>query len=198
MRVAQRLHPLQVDMSKKLLISLVSGYTLDRLRGFDMGTKRIVRIMPNTPAMVGEGSTAVSAKSDVSVEDLELVKSLMAAVGKAWVIPEKRMNIWTASAGAGPAYVFQFIEAIADSAVAGGIPRDVANDMAIQLVLGSAKMAQQSKQHIAQLKDNVCSPAGVTITGVQGLQERAFPGTIMAAIEKAKIRYDVVEANPNL
>lgn len=182
----------------KLIISLVSGYNLERLNAFDLGTDRIARIMPNIAALVCESATAVSTGPNFSAEDEELVRKIMSSIGRAWFIPEKRMNSWTGSAGAGPAYVFQFIEALADSAVAGGIPRMVANDMAIQTVLGAAKMAKESPLHLAQLRDNVCSPAGVTIMGMQKLHEKGFTSAIMLAVEASRNRYDQVEQNPNV
>eukprot|EP01054_Gregarina_sp_Poly1_P007964 Gregarina_sp_Poly_1__7963@NODE_455_length_8267_cov_220_739024_g370_i0_p2_GENE_NODE_455_length_8267_cov_220_739024_g370_i0NODE_455_length_8267_cov_220_739024_g370_i0_p2_ORF_typecomplete_len279_score39_74P5CR_dimer/PF14748_6/2_3e34F420_oxidored/PF03807_17/9_8e18Rossmannlike/PF10727_9/1_2e06NAD_binding_2/PF03446_15/0_0015NAD_binding_2/PF03446_15/7_5e03PDH/PF02153_17/0_0038GFO_IDH_MocA/PF01408_22/0_036Semialdhyde_dh/PF01118_24/0_12NAD_Gly3P_dh_N/PF01210_23/4_3e03NAD_Gly3P_dh_N/PF01210_23/0_19NAD_Gly len=185
-----------VSMSDKLIVSMVSSFNLERLRSILKGCTRIIRIMPNTPALVGEGATAICAPPDASSEDVKTVETLMNGCGLSWVIPETRMNIWTAVAGCGPAFVFEILEAFADAAVVRGIARDTANQMVCQLVLGSAKMALESEKHFGELKDNVCSPNGATIAGVQQMREEGVQGSIMKTVTAARERYDEIEKDP--
>eukprot|EP01056_Protomagalhaensia_sp_Gyna25_P001024 Protomagalhaensia_sp_Gyna_25__1023@NODE_1495_length_1786_cov_878_041214_g1210_i0_p1_GENE_NODE_1495_length_1786_cov_878_041214_g1210_i0NODE_1495_length_1786_cov_878_041214_g1210_i0_p1_ORF_typecomplete_len281_score82_38P5CR_dimer/PF14748_6/7_9e03P5CR_dimer/PF14748_6/1_6e34F420_oxidored/PF03807_17/2_5e17F420_oxidored/PF03807_17/6e03Rossmannlike/PF10727_9/1_7e05NAD_binding_2/PF03446_15/0_00027NAD_binding_2/PF03446_15/5_6e02PDH/PF02153_17/0_0076Semialdhyde_dh/PF01118_24/0_23Semialdhyde_dh/PF01118_24/ len=195
--MVKKLHEDGGTLRDKLVVSMVSSFNLKRLRDVLQDTHRIVRIMPNTPSLAREGATAICAADDVSREDIELVKQLMSGCGKAWEIPENRMNVWTALAGCGPAYMFEILEALADAAVVGGIPRDVANEAAAQLMLGAAKMAIDSDKHFGELKDNVCSPNGATIAGVAKMRELGIQGKIMQTVEAARRRYDEVEKDPN-
>eukprot|EP01053_Blabericola_migrator_P006856 Blabericola_migrator_1__6855@NODE_3471_length_1744_cov_302_018485_g2159_i0_p1_GENE_NODE_3471_length_1744_cov_302_018485_g2159_i0NODE_3471_length_1744_cov_302_018485_g2159_i0_p1_ORF_typecomplete_len246_score61_96P5CR_dimer/PF14748_6/9_5e31F420_oxidored/PF03807_17/7_1e12F420_oxidored/PF03807_17/3_2e03Rossmannlike/PF10727_9/0_096_NODE_3471_length_1744_cov_302_018485_g2159_i09031640 len=175
-QLIQDLRNAKCSLEGKLIVSMVSSFNLERLASLIPETNRIIRIMPNTPALAMGGATAVCGGSAVSREDIDLVIELMNGCGKAYEIPEKRMNIWTAVAGCGPAYVFEILEAIADAAVVSGIPRATANDMAAQLVMGSAKMALESSKHFGQLKDEVCSPNGATIAGVKKMRELGIQG----------------------
>eukprot|EP01055_Gregarina_sp_Pseudo9_P001402 Gregarina_sp_Pseudo_9__1401@NODE_1938_length_1244_cov_173_268050_g949_i1_p1_GENE_NODE_1938_length_1244_cov_173_268050_g949_i1NODE_1938_length_1244_cov_173_268050_g949_i1_p1_ORF_typecomplete_len265_score79_27P5CR_dimer/PF14748_6/3_2e32F420_oxidored/PF03807_17/2_3e10_NODE_1938_length_1244_cov_173_268050_g949_i13321126 len=185
------------SFQNKLVVSLMSSVSLERLQTWITDTTRVIRIMPNTPALVNAGATAICVPSHIDKQDVDLVKHLMDGCGKSWVIPEKRMNVWTATAGCGPAYMFEILEAYADAAVVGGIPRDIANEMASQLMMGTAKMAGESKQHFGQLKDNVCSPNGPTIVGLQKMRELGVQGSMMMTVEAARRRYDEVEKDPS-
>lgn len=167
----------------KLVISIAAGRSIDWIEREFGRTLRIVRCMPNTPAMVGEGCTCVCFKEDVSKEDEELVLKLMNSFGKASVLPERLMDAFIGVAGSSPAYVFILIEAMADAAVQAGMPRAQAYAFAAQAVLGSAKMVLETGKHPAELKDMVCSPGGTTIEAVKVLEEKGFRAAVMDAIE---------------
>lgn len=174
-----------------LIVSIAAGKDLDYLYGaFGRPELHIVRCMPNTPALVMEGCTGVCAGENVSVEQLEQVLALLRAFGTASVVPERLMDVVVAVSGSSPAYVFLFIEAMADAAVAGGMPRKQAYEFAAQSVLGSAKMVLETGMHPGALKDMVCSPGGTTIQAVKVLEEKGMRAAVMdameACIEKSK------------
>lgn len=141
--------------------------------------------MPNTPALVGAGCTGVCANGRVSQEETEFGISLMESFGKASLVPESLMDAVGAVSGSSPAYVFMFIEAMADAAVAAGMPRGQAYEFAAQAVYGSAKLVLESGKHPGELKDMVCSPGGTTIQGVRVLEERGMRGAVMDALGAA-------------
>ena len=144
---------------------------------------KLIRIMPNTPLLVGEGMSVLSAGEGVSEEELREVEELFALSGKTAILPEHLMDAVTAASGSSPAYVFLMIEAMADAAVEGGVPRSDAYKIVAQAVLGSAKMVLETGKHPAELKDMVCSPAGTTIEAVKVLEEAGFRGALMDAME---------------
>lgn len=169
---------------ERLYVSIAPGISVDTLKswlGFDA---KVIRTMPNTPSMVGEGMTAVYAPAPVTTEELNDVLDLLSSFGKAAVIAEKQMDAAVAVSGSSPAYVFMFIEALADGAVAGGIPRELAYQFAAQAVLGSAKMLLETGKHPGELKDMVCSPGGTTIEAVKALEQGGFRATILDAMQK--------------
>ncbi len=139
--------------------------------------------MPNTPALVGEGITAVCPGSNITDKELESVLELLDSFGKAEVIKESLMDAVIATSGSSPAYVFMFIEAMADAAVAEGMPRAQAYQFAAQAVIGSAKMIAKTKKHPGELKDMVCSPAGTTIEAVRILEKTGFRSSIMECMK---------------
>ena len=139
--------------------------------------------MPNTPALVGEGMTGVCANDLVTEEELQLVLTLLKSFGRAEVVPEYLMDTVTGVSGSSPAYVFLFLEALADAAVAEGMPRKQAYEFAAQSVLGSAKMLLETGMHPGELKDMVCSPGGTTIEAV-------------AVLERENLRSAVIDATP--
>ncbi len=166
------------------VVSIAAGRTLSYLKEtFGRPELRIIRCMPNTPALVLEGCTAVCAGEEVPGEELERVVSLMSAFGRAYVVPERLMDAVVAVSGSSPAYVFLFIEAMADGAVAAGMPRKQAYEFAAQAVLGSAKMVLETGLHPGELKDMVCSPGGTTIEAVKVLEEKGLRGAVMDAME---------------
>lgn len=155
-----------------VLISLAPGKTIDQLKQNLGNDKRIVRVMPNTPAMIGEGMTGVSVKQgELSGEEMDEIKKLFDACGKTEFIEERLMDAVVCASGSSPAFVYQFIEALADSAVRYGMPRKQAYVFAAQAVKGAAAMVLETGEHPAVLKDQVCSPAGTTIEGVAALEE---------------------------
>jgi len=167
----------------QLIISIVAGKSIDWYNEAFGRKLKIVRTMPNTPALVGEGMTGVSPASTVSQQELDKALEILSSFGKAEVVPEKLMDSVVAVSGSSPAYVFIMIEAMADGAVKLGMPRDKAYKFAAQAVLGSAKMVLETGKHPAVLKDMVCSPAGTTIEAVQVLEEAGFRAGIIDAME---------------
>lgn len=175
-----------------VVVSIAAGKTLDYLKqAFDRTDCKFIRCMPNTPAMVLEGCTGVCAGDDVSESDLESVLELLNAFGTAQVVPERLMDVVVGVSGSAPAYVFMFIEAMADEAVAEGMPRRQAYEFAAQAVLGSAKMVLETGRHPGELKDMVCSPGGTTIQAVKVLEEMGLRAAVMdameACIEKSRV-----------
>lgn len=167
---------------KKLVISIAAGKSIDWLEQ-EFGRKlRMIRCMPNTPAMVGEACTCICLKEDVSKQDEETARKIMNSFGKASVLPERLMDAFIGIAGSAPAYVFLFIEAMADAAVLAGMPRAQAYEFAAQTVLGSAKMVLETRQHPGVLKDMVCSPAGTTIEAVKVLEEKGMRAAVIDAV----------------
>lgn len=167
----------------QLIITLAPGKTIDWLET-QFGKKvKIVRTMPNTPAMVCEGMTAACPNGNVTAEELEYVLKILGAFGEVEVVPEKMIDAVVAVSGSSPAYVYMLIEAMADGAVAEGMPRKQAYKFAAQAVLGSAKMVLETGKHPGELKDMVCSPGGTTIEAVKVLDETGFRGSIIQAME---------------
>ena len=144
---------------------------------------KIVRTMPNTPAMVGAGMTAACPNPYLSEEEIAYVKTLLQSFSRVEIIPERLMDVVVSTSGSSPAYVFMMIEAMADAAVSGGMPRPQAYQFAAQAVLGSAKMVLDTGKHPGELKDMVCSPAGTTIEAVRVLEERGFRSAIIEAMK---------------
>ena len=169
-----------------LIITIAPGKTLSWLAEQFQKPVKIVRTMPNTPAMVGEGMTGACKNAYVTDEDMEKALSILNGFGKAELIPEHMMDAVVAVSGSSPAYVFVMIEAMADAAVSGGIPRSQAYKFAAQAVLGSAKMVLETGKHPGELKDMVCSPAGTTIEAVRVLEEKGFRSAIYEAMKKCE------------
>ena len=167
-----------------IIVSIAAGKDMKFLQeAFDRKDCKIVRCMPNTPALVLEGCTGVCAGENVTKEELEEVLSLLRTFGVASVVPEYLMDAVVGVSGSSPAYVFMFIEAMADAAVAAGMPRNQAYEFAAQAVLGSAKMVLETGKHPGELKDMVCSPGGTTIDAVKVLEEKGFRAAVMSAME---------------
>ena len=156
-----------VVTDKQIIITIAPGKTLAWLAEQFGKDVKIVRTMPNTPAMVGEGMTAVCPNEHLTEDEIAYVKSLLESFSRAEIVPERLMDVVTAVSGSSPAYVFMLIEAMADAAVSGGMPRKQAYQFAAQAVLGSAKMVLDTGKHPGELKDMVCSPAGTTIEAVR-------------------------------
>ncbi len=171
-----------VDESK-LVISIAAGKSIAQIEQAFGKKLRIVRCMPNTPAMVGEGTTCICLQEDTDKADEELVLKMMNSFGKASILPERLMDAFIGVAGSAPAYVFIFIEAMADAAVQAGMPRKQAYELAAQTVLGSAKLVLETGMHPGALKDMVCSPGGTTIEAVKVLEEKGFRAAVMDAVE---------------
>ena len=167
----------------QIIITIAPGKTLAWLEE-QFGKKvKIVRTMPNTPAMVGEGMTAACPNKYVTEEELKHTVSILSAFGKVEVVPERLMDVVVSTSGSSPAYVFMFIEAMADAAVADGMPRAQAYKFAAQAVYGSAKMVLETGKHPGELKDMVCSPAGTTIEAVRVLERNGFRSAVIEAMK---------------
>lgn len=176
-----------------LVISIAAGLTLERIAALfnrDVETMRLIRCMPNTPALVNAGCTAVVPGPGATADDEALCLQIMESFGRAIVIPERLMDAAGAVGGSSPAFAFMFIEALADGAVAAGMPRAQAYEFAASAVAGSAQLVLETGRHPGDLKDMVCSPGGTTIEGVRALEEGAFRASVMnavtACVEKTK------------
>ena len=167
----------------QLIITLAPGKTLAWLEEKFGKSVKLVRTMPNTPAMVQEGMTAACPNDKVTAEELEYVLQILRAFGDAEVVAEKLIDAVVAVSGSSPAYVYMLIEAMADAAVAEGMPRAQAYKFAAKAVQGSAKMVLETGKHPGELKDMVCSPGGTTIEAVKVLEETGFRGSVMQAME---------------
>jgi len=168
-----------------LLISIAAGVTLTRLEAALPAGGRVIRVMPNTPALVGAGAAAFALGKHATAADGELAKKLLSAVGLAIPVKESLLDAVTGLSGSGPAYVYQFIEALSDGGVAAGLPRDVATQLAAQTVLGGAKMVLETGQHPGTLKDQVTSPGGTTIEGLHELEKGKLRATVISAVRAA-------------
>jgi pyrroline-5-carboxylate reductase len=174
--------------AKHLVVSIAAGVTLKTFSD-GLGEKvRLVRVMPNTPCLVGASASAYSQGPNASGEDVELVGKLFGAVGTAFRVAEPLLDAVTGLSGSGPAFVYTFIEALADGGVKCGLPRDVALALAAQTVLGSAKMILETGQHPGVLKDAVASPGGTTIAGLHALERAGLRPAVMDAVEAAAKR----------
>lgn len=167
-----------------IIITIAAGIRLKDTEGYFGKAMKIVRVMPNTPALVGEGMSALSPNDRVDKEELEQVVSIFQCFSKVEVIEEMHMDTVTALTGSSPAYVYMFIEALADGAVLKGLPRDKAYKMAAQAVYGSAKMVMETGKHPGALKDDVCSPGGTTIEAVYSLEKNGLRAAVIEAMEK--------------
>jgi pyrroline-5-carboxylate reductase len=178
-----------VASARPLWISIAAGVSLANLAAALPAGARIVRAMPNTPALVRAGATAYAANAAATAEDRALTHALFASAGIAWEAPdESLLDAVTGLSGSGPAYVFVFLEALADAGVRVGLPRDVAQRLATQTVLGAAQLARDSGAHPAQLKDRVTSPGGTTIAGLARLEAAGFRAAVLDAVEAATQR----------
>jgi pyrroline-5-carboxylate reductase len=171
-----------------LILSIAAGVTISQMESLVAGKARIIRAMPNTPALVGEGAAAYSLGSQANDEDATFAKSLLGSVGTVHEVKESLMDAVTGISGSGPAYVFTFIEALADGALLEGIPRDQALALATQTVLGAATLVRDSGSLPAELRDRVTSPGGTTISGLAALETGAFRSTIINAVSSATRR----------
>ena len=164
-----------------VLVTMAAGLSMARVREMAGGAYPIIRIMPNTPASVGAGMIQYCTSNVTAEEEAEFLK-LMAPAGRLDAVPEGLIDAASCVSGCGPAWVYQFIEALADGGVACGLPRAKAQEYAAQMVLGSAKLVLESGQHPGALKDAVCSPGGSTIQGVRVLEEKGLRGAVMDAV----------------
>lgn len=172
----------------KLFITIMAGVTCSAIEGALGSGARVVRVMPNTPALVLEAATAIARGSFATEEDVSLARRIFDLVGVSCVVDEKLMDAVTGLSGSGPAYVLTFIEALSDAGVKQGLTRDVATTLAAQTVYGTAKLLLETHEHPAVLKSNVASPGGTTIAGMHSLEQDGFRAATMNAVECAAAR----------
>lgn len=177
-------HEFADSLRDKCVVSIMAGVTLEELKNALPKSSRILRAMPNMPAIVGEGMTALCKENNLTDEEKEFVENIFMSVGKICYVEEHLIDAVIGICGSGPAYVFMFIEALADAGVLHGLPRDLSYDLAAQLLKGSAVAVQETDLHPAQLKDMVCSPAGTTIEAVKSLEKNGFRGTVIEAVDE--------------
>ncbi len=168
-------------LEDKLIISIVAGTGIAVLTHLT-GSERIVRVMPNTPALVGCGAGAYAVSEEVTSLDVEIASKVLEAIGEFYKVEERLLDAVTGLSGSGPAYVYEFIQALADGGVTAGLPRNMALRLAAQTVLGSAKMVLETSEHPIELRDQVMSPGGTTAQGILALAEGAFAAVTQKAV----------------
>ena len=184
--VAELLAEINSQMTPKhLLISIAAGVPISKMESGLGNNARVIRVMPNTPALIGASASAYALGKFATKEDGELAKKLLSAVGIAFELKESLLDAVTGLSGSGPAYVYTIIEALSDGGVASGLPRDIATKLAAQTVLGSARMVLETGQHPGALKDAVTSPGGTTIEGLHELEKGKLRGTLISAVRAA-------------
>jgi pyrroline-5-carboxylate reductase len=184
--IAQELGEVTLQRSP-LIVSILAGVPLKQLEAAFPGLP-VIRAMPNTPATVGAGMTAITPGAYTDARHLDTGRQLFAAVGEVVEVNESLMDAVTGLSGSGPAYVALMVEALADGGVAAGLPRAIANQLALQTVLGTAQLLHETKLHPAELKDRVTSPGGTTIAGVAELEKAAFRSALIEAVKAATAR----------
>jgi pyrroline-5-carboxylate reductase len=185
-KVLGELAPIVDD--KKLVISIAAGIAIAKMEKVLKDGSRIVRVMPNTPALVLAGAAAIAGGKSTTTDDLGLVQRIFNSVGRSVVVEEKLMDAVTGLSGSGPAYVFMIIDALSDAGVKTGLPRQLALELAAQTVYGAAKMVLETKEHPVKLRDMVTSPGGTTIEGLHALEKGKLRATIINAVEAATER----------
>ncbi len=173
---------------RHLVVSIAAGVSIGTMADALGASTRIVRVMPNTPALLGEGASAFALGPEATDADAEAVQRFLDSVGRAVRVPESQLDAVTGLSGSGPAFVYMIIEALSDGGVRAGLPRDVATTLAAQTVLGAARMVLETKLHPGALKDQVTSPGGTTIAGVQVLERQALRGALIDAVDAASRR----------
>ncbi|HLE40680.1 MAG TPA: pyrroline-5-carboxylate reductase [Nitrospirota bacterium] len=185
-RVLEEIAP--VADTSKLVISIAAGITIGRMERVLTGKPRVIRVMPNTPALVLAGAAGLAGGKNATGDDLALAQSIFNSVGRSFVVDEKLMDAVTGLSGSGPAYVFEIIDALSDAGVKAGLPRELALELAAQTVYGAAKMVLETKEQPGRLRDMVTSPGGTTIEGLHALEKGKLRATLMNAVEAATAR----------
>lgn len=170
-----------------IVVSVVTGASIECIRS-GLGSDRIVRVMPNTPCLVGQGASGYAVSPALTEHEVAQIQSMLESVGLAFRLSETLLDAVTGLSGSGPAYVYTMIEALSDGGVNMGLPRDVASSLAAQTVLGAASMVVETGQHPAVLREQVTSPGGTTIAAIQSLEDHGFRSAVLAAVETATQR----------
>jgi len=168
-----------------VFVSMAAGWSIAKIQAILGAKMPVMRIMPNTPALIGKGMIAMSASPEVSAQSVSELEKILRGAGIIDKVDERLLDAVTGLSGSGPAFVYLFIEALADGGVRAGLPRDKALRYATQTVLGSAEMVKETGKHPGELKDMVTSPGGTTIAGIAALEDGAFRGTVIKAVEAA-------------
>lgn len=172
----------------QLIVSIMAGISIEKIKKFFSNENPVIRIMPNTPALIGKSMSVIACSSNVSKDQLKKVKNIFMSIGEVEILDEKYIDAVTGLSGSGPAYVFTFIEAMIQGGILCGLPKGAAEKLAIQTVLGSATMINKSKISIEQLRQRVTSPGGTTIEGLSVLEKYNFKSTVIEAIKAAAKR----------
>lgn len=186
--MAALLEEIRTHVKGRLILSIAAGITLRQLSAGLGPDCRLIRVMPNTPCLIGASASGYSPGNNATAEDIALVDRLLNAVGVAFRLPEHLLDAVTGLSGSGPAFVYLMIEALSDGGVRAGLPRDVATALAAQTVMGAAKMVLETQSHPGVLKDMVASPGGTTIAGLHALERAGVRGALMDAVEAATRR----------
>lgn len=181
-------------LASKFIVSIAAGVSIAKLAELT-GSKHIVRVMPNTPALVGKGCSAFAGSEDVTEEELSFVENVLKSVGIAFNLPEKLMDAVTALSGSGPAYIFEMVDAMSDGGGDCGLPRELALEMAIATCEGAAAMLRETKLHPSILKDQVTSPGGTTMRALEIMQAGEFRETVVKAVKGACARSEELGRN---
>ena len=174
--------------AEKLVVSIMAGIPTTTIEGMCAAGTRVVRVMPNAAALIQAAASAICGGSHATGDDLETARAIFTRVGSVAITTEKLMDAVTGLSGSGPAYVFAFIEALSDAGVKNGLARDVSLTLAVQTVLGAARMVSETSEHPAILKEKVTSPGGTTIAGLHILENGRFHGLVMDAVDSATTR----------
>jgi pyrroline-5-carboxylate reductase len=183
--VSSLLKEIQAMKKSAVIVSIAAGIKIKTIESILGSDKKIVRVMPNTPCIIGEGISAISSNDEVDELSLNMVDEVFKMIGHTIRVPEKMMDAVTGLSGSGPAYVYTFIHALADGGVKMGIPRDKAALLAAHTVAGSAKLVLETMEHPMNLRTMVASPGGTTIDGIHVLEKNGFTGIVMEAVEAA-------------
>lgn len=187
--VKPNIYPIVINEIKEnikenaIIVAIAAGQSIKTIENLFKKEVKVVRVMPNTPALVGEGMAAISINKLVNESETQDILAIFNSIGKAEIVGEYLMDVVTGISGSSPAYVYMFIEAMADAAVAEGMPRLQAYDFSAQAVLGAAKMVLETKKHPGELKDQVCSPSGTTIAAVCELEKRGMRTAVISAVQ---------------
>lgn len=177
------LFKIKASIQDKIIIMIAAGYSIEKAEKILGEDKKIVRMMPNTPVMIGEGISAINFNKNIEEKDREIILTELSKTGKVVEIPEIQFDVFTAVAGSLPAYVYMMIEALSDAAVLHGMNRAASYEIISQAISGSAQMVPKTSQHPAKLKDDVCSPAGTTIEAVRQLDAHGFRNALINAVD---------------
>lgn len=192
--IAGALSKLDGRLSNKFIVSIAAGVSIDKIRELS-GSEHIVRVMPNTPALVGKGCAAYSGSAEATQEELDFVANVLKSVGIAFQLPEKLMDAVTALSGSGPAYIFEMVDSMSDGGACCGLPRELALEMAIATCEGAAAMLRETKLHPSILKDQVTSPGGTTMRALEIMQSGQFRETVVNAVKGACARSEELGRN---
>lgn len=174
--------------SKVLVVSVAAGLSIQQLEGWLPDACRVIRVMPNTPCLIGEGASGISRGTRATDDDLQAVTNLMSTVGMVACVEERLLDAVTGLSGSGPAYVFQIIEALSDGGVKMGLPRPMATELAARTLIGAASMVLSTGQHPGELKDGVTSPGGTTIAALHALEKAGLRSALIDAVEASANR----------
>jgi len=188
----------RMDRDKKLFVSIAAGITIQQIEQWLPSGTHVIRVMPNTPALIQCAASVYSSGTHVSSGNEQLVKQLFSSIGYCTSLPERYLDAVTGLSGSGPAYVFMAIESLADGGVKMGLPRDIAQQLAAHTLMGAAKMVLETGEHPGQLKDAVCSPGGTTIAAVHHLETSGFRSALIGAVETATNKSRDLTASNNV